>query len=311
MRRETDTLRRYLDLLVDSLDHEVRGDDLARRAYLSRFHFDRVIRAAVGETPATLRRRLLLERAAYGLARSEAPATEVALEAGYDSLGAFTRAFGRAFGAPPSAYRTRRGTTFRLPAPNGIHFHPPAAVLVAAAQKIRSETMDLTEMLIEHDLALIGTMLDKAETLGDDALDRPLMLGDADVPEISERTVRELLHRLVSQKENWAASIKGRPEPNDPDRSVAGLRRRLAKIAPEWRAVVREIRERGAWDDAFIDTLCDPPETFSFRGALAHVVTISAYRRSLAIGAFRAAGVEDLGYGDPISWERARTSGAS
>jgi len=42
------------------------------------------------------------------------------------------------------------------------------------------------------------------------------------------------------------------------------------------------------------------------RGALAHVVTISAYRRSLAIGAMRAAGVGDLGYGDPISWERAR-----
>jgi hypothetical protein len=40
-------------------------------------------------------------------------------------------------------------------------------------------------------------------------------------------------------------------------------------------------------------------------------VTISAYRRSLAIGALRAAGVDDLGYGDPISWERARTSGES
>src|SRR5438034_9989832 len=43
--RETDTLRRYLDLLVDSFDHEIKGDDLARRAYLSRLHFARVVRA--------------------------------------------------------------------------------------------------------------------------------------------------------------------------------------------------------------------------------------------------------------------------
>jgi hypothetical protein len=58
-------------------------------------------------------------------------------------------------------------------------------------------------------------------------------------------------------------------------------------------------------------TLCDPPETFSFRGALAHVVTISAYRHALAIGAMRALSVDDLGYGDPLSWKRSRTGGDS
>src|SRR5437867_8790782 len=57
MAQTTDALRRYLDLLVDTIDEEVGGDDLARRAYLSRFHFDRVVRAAVGEPPAALRRR--------------------------------------------------------------------------------------------------------------------------------------------------------------------------------------------------------------------------------------------------------------
>jgi AraC family transcriptional regulator len=305
----SDGLRRYLDLLVQTLDDDVSGRDLARRAFLSRFHFDRVVRAAVGEPPATLRRRLLLERAAYGLAGTQATATELAFAAGYDSLGAFSRAFARAFGVPPTEYRARGDLGFRLPAPNGIHFHPPAALFLAASKIERSHTMDLTEMLVEHDLALTRALVDKAGTVDNAALDRPLDLGDGDVPEISERTLRGLLDQLVHQKENWTASITGRPEPDERDRSIAGLRQRLARIAPEWRSVVREIREKGSWDDSFIDTLCEPPETFSFRGALAHVLTISAYRRALAIGALRAAGVPDVGYGDPLEWERSRSAG--
>lgn len=169
--------------------------------------------------------------------------------------------------------------------------------------------MDLTELLVEHDLALTRTLVDKAAALDGAMLDRPLDLGDSDVPEISAHTLRELLDGLVRQKENWTASITGRPEPDERDRSIAGLRERLTRIAPEWRSVVRGIRDKGSWDDAFIDTLCEPPETFSFRGALAHVVTISAYRRALAIGALRAAGLTDVGYGDPLEWERKRSTG--
>ena len=50
---------------------------------LSRFHFDRVVAAAAGETPARLRRRVLLERAAYRLADHAADVLEIAVEAGY------------------------------------------------------------------------------------------------------------------------------------------------------------------------------------------------------------------------------------
>jgi len=39
-----DTFTAFVDSLADSLDdHEARGEDLAARAYLSRFHFDRVV----------------------------------------------------------------------------------------------------------------------------------------------------------------------------------------------------------------------------------------------------------------------------
>ncbi|MGI8994199.1 MAG: hypothetical protein ACR2FP_07820 [Nocardioidaceae bacterium] len=60
MSTATDTFVTFVDTLASNLDdHEVRGDDLAARAYLSRFHFDRVVTAAAGESPAKFRRRVL------------------------------------------------------------------------------------------------------------------------------------------------------------------------------------------------------------------------------------------------------------
>jgi len=42
------------------------------------------------------------------------------------------------------------------------------------------------------------------------------------------------------------------------------------------------------------------------------VVTFAAYRRSIALKVMESLGLKDLGYGDPIEWERATTkSGAS
>lgn len=67
---------------------------------------------------------------------------------------------------------------------------------------------------------------------------------------------------------------------------------------------VRAIKERGDWDAGFVDALCDPPEIFTYGGMLAHVTTFSTWRRARAILAFRQLGVDDLGIGDPIQWER-------
>src|SRR5437667_5196160 len=112
-----DRLRTLIDVLVGSLDGPGAGEELARRAHLSRFHFDRLVSAALGESPGAFRRRLLLERAAYAL--REGSVTEVAFAAGYGSPEAFARAFKRAFGVAPSEHRG----DFRLAAPNGVHFH--------------------------------------------------------------------------------------------------------------------------------------------------------------------------------------------
>jgi AraC family transcriptional regulator len=61
---QPDRLRSFIDLIADSLDEPASGTEIAGRAYLTRFHFDRLFTAAVSESPTAFRRRLLLERAA-------------------------------------------------------------------------------------------------------------------------------------------------------------------------------------------------------------------------------------------------------
>ena len=84
------------------------------------------------------------------------------------------------------------------------------------------------------------------------------------------------------------------------DTTPAGLRSRLDAIGPEFRSLVVAAFEEGRADETFVDAVCDPPQTFSYAGMLAHVLTFSAVRRTVAIGALHTAGVTDLGAGDPM-----------
>ena len=102
MSAATDTFVAFVDVLADALDdHETTGEALAARLCLSRYHFDRVIASVAGEPPAAFRRRILLERAAYRLVTTDRSVLDVAVEAGYGSHEAFTRAFTRAYGSRP------------------------------------------------------------------------------------------------------------------------------------------------------------------------------------------------------------------
>src|SRR5580693_7949739 len=117
-----DTADRLSAIVADSLDTPAKTQDLARRAYQSRTQFHRLFRMVVEETPAAMRRRLLLERAANKLGNTGTSVTDIALDANYGSLEAFTRAFRKAFRTSPSIYRRLREGHFHLPAPNRIHF---------------------------------------------------------------------------------------------------------------------------------------------------------------------------------------------
>src|SRR5262249_6121128 len=118
---------RLSDVVVDSLDGNVTTEEMSRRAYHSRTQFYRLFRALIDETPAAMRRRLLLERAAFQLCNSSTSVTEIALDANYNSLEAFTRAFRKAFHVSPSLYRRMGSRPMHLPTPNKIHFLTPGS----------------------------------------------------------------------------------------------------------------------------------------------------------------------------------------
>ncbi len=297
-----DRLRDVVDAVLEALDEGLDGRALAARAMLSPFHFHRLVRAGIGEAPAAFRRRLLLERAAWRLGRG-ASVTETSLEASYDAVEAFSRAFTRAHGVPPSRFAGAL-RDFRLAAPNAIHFHPPGGLMLPGPP--RTAAMDLSDRLVEHDHWHTTRLLEQAATLSDEALDRHARPGlIVHAFEGPEPDVRTMLDRLVFTKEVWTAAIAGRDFPADRDRSIAGQQARLAVVQPQFTALVRRIRDRNEWDDVFVDALCTPPVSFTFGSVIAHILTVSVIRRQTVTDVLRELGVPDVETRDPIEWERA------
>jgi AraC family transcriptional regulator len=286
-----DRLRQLIDLIL-APEPGTDGVALAGRAHFSRDHLDRLLTAATGETPAALRRRLLLERAAWQLAHG-ATAAETAADAGYGSTAAFSRAFARAHGTPPS----RHAGPFVIEAPNGIHFHPPAGLLIPGARTPRRS--DLSERMLAHHLDRTRELLRAAAAISAADLDRPLRPGLVVVWfESEEASAAEMLRRLVGTLEIWVAAIAGEPVPD-----LAGpLGPRLERAGAQLTRLVRRIHARGAWDDAFVDALCDPPQSFTFGAVLSHILSYGAVRREALAAVLGELGAE-LSDGDPINWE--------
>lgn len=301
MKPGADRLRDVVDAVIEALDEGLDGRALAARAMLSPFHFNRLVRAGIGEPPAAFRRRLLLERAAWRLGRGVS-VTDAGLEAGYDAIEAFSRAFTRSHGVPPSRFAAEP-RDFRIAAPNHIHFHPPGGLLLPGQS--RTATMDLSDRLVEHDHWHTTRLLEQAATLSNDALDRHVRPGfqihDFEGP---EPDVRTMLERIVFTQEIWTAAIGGRDIPTHSDRNVASLQARQAAIHPQFAALVRRIRDRNEWDDAFVDALCTPPVSFTFGSVIAHILNASAVRRVTVSGALRELGIRDAEGRDAIEWER-------
>jgi AraC-like DNA-binding protein len=293
-----DTFADFVDGLAAALDdHDATGADWAARHHFSRYHFDRMIKSVGGESPQALRRRILLERAAYRMITTRAPLLDIAVEAGYSSHEAFTRAFVKAYGETPREWRQRPGH-IQIGEADGVHFVPPASIRLPSRDVVRGP--DLLEKMVEHHVWLVGEMIRIAGHLSEEQLDEIVAMEDDE----EGQTIRSLLSRLVGQMGMWNAAMATRDYDwsVEEHESVSSMRRRLGIEGPRYLAHVREVCDQGRIDDTFVDALCERAEVFTYGGMIAHVLTFAAYRRTVVVLAFSRLGHDELGWGDPMRW---------
>jgi AraC family transcriptional regulator len=293
-----DMFARFVTVLSRHLDDdELRTGSLAAELFVSRSLLDRLVAGVTGETTARFRRRILLERAAFGLRSTDVSVLDAANGAGYSSGEAFARAFLRAYGTTPSRWRTS-AASFQITSPNGVHFYPPGGLRLPARQQ--ETPMQLTADMIDQHVELLGQMLDRAGDLSDDELDAPLAL-----PACIDRdpTIRSLLSRLVGQLGMWNAAMASQPYDFTIERqaTIDSMRDRLNRAGPAFAAYVRDTSEHNRFDETFVDATSAEPYVFTAAGMIAHIITYGAYRRTVLTCALEAVGVSDL-CDDPLTW---------
>ncbi len=98
---------RVVAYIHENLDTPLDMETLAEIACLSPHHWHRIYREIMGETASQTVRRRRLWRAARQLLHSPKNIEEIANEAHYGSVAAFTRAFASEYGTSPAQYRAK------------------------------------------------------------------------------------------------------------------------------------------------------------------------------------------------------------
>jgi len=293
---EDDTRRKPLDLVSESLDQTANARDLANLAGYSLAQHHRKIKGLNPDPPMTLRRRRRLERAAYRLTRQNDSITEVAFDAGFESLEGFSRCFKAHFGVSPRKYRTLRPSDYRIDIGERIHYAPPAGPTPIHREK--EQAMKPYQLLLAHHCVSMERILDRCNGLTDE-FHRPLNAKNPFPWEDGQETIFGLLQALIGFADPWLETLNGfRPEYDET--TIDGLKDGLVKSRRHWDVLVSKIDEENRWDLTFVDSLCDPPEVFSIVGVVGHVITFNAYRRVLLINELKKIGIGDLGFGDPL-----------
>ena len=99
---------RARDAIDRAYAHPLDIPNLSQVASVSEAHFIRTFKATFGETPHRYLQRRRVERAMFMLRETEKSVTNICLDAGFTSLGTFSRTFHDIVGMSPTDYRTRQ-----------------------------------------------------------------------------------------------------------------------------------------------------------------------------------------------------------
>jgi AraC family transcriptional regulator len=101
-----------IELLIDYVEERIEAplklDELSERAGLSKYHLDRIFRAATGKQLMDYVRNRKLSRSVARLLESGSKVIDVAMEYGFAYEQSYIRAFRRAFGVSPDRFRRQK-----------------------------------------------------------------------------------------------------------------------------------------------------------------------------------------------------------
>lgn len=98
-------VRDSLAYIEQNLDDKINLDDLAQKAYLSKYHYHRLFHKITGESVTRYITRRRMEKAAEELVQTDQPIIDIALKYQYAAQESFSRAFMRIYGLTPGKYR--------------------------------------------------------------------------------------------------------------------------------------------------------------------------------------------------------------
>lgn len=109
MNNYSERMSEVIDYLYANLDENLTLDQLCEIANFSKFHFHRQFSAYTGIPLYKLIQKLRLKKSAYQLFfHHEKQVTEIAFEAGFESLESFSRAFKKYCSQTPSEFRSKQ-----------------------------------------------------------------------------------------------------------------------------------------------------------------------------------------------------------
>jgi AraC family transcriptional regulator len=98
-------INRAVDFINEHLHEPINLYDLAGVANVSGFHFHRLFKALMSESPGEYIQRLRLEKSAFKLQTTQQTILEIAEQTGYQSSHTLSKAFKKRFGISPAVYR--------------------------------------------------------------------------------------------------------------------------------------------------------------------------------------------------------------
>ncbi len=162
--------------------------------------------------------------------------------------------------------------------------------------------MDLLDRLLAHDAWTTRQLLARCRDLPDNELDHEF--------DFAHRTLRATFLHVIWNMEAWSDQIAGLPIrkklADDPHgRSLVGLFERLDAAETDLGRAARGVRDRGGYDERWVDKDADPPLGRTYGSTILHVITHGMHHRAQILLMMKNLGVANLPEGDVLSWEQA------